>query len=67
MREPAMKLLALGKQRGWEELTLPVIRLHIDRLWAFCGLAAILTGASGAVMCRTQGREVYLTIGPLAA
>lgn len=65
MREPALRLRAVGQERGWEELTLPVVRMHVDRIWAFCGLAANLTGASGAVMCRAQGREVFLTIGPL--
>jgi hypothetical protein len=66
VREPALRLLALGREKGWEELTTPVVRLHVDRIWAYCGLAADLTGAHGAVMSRTQGREVFFTIGPLS-
>jgi hypothetical protein len=66
-RAPALRLYALGKERDWEELTAPMVRMHIDRIWGFCGLAAALTGAGGAVMSHTQGREVYLTIGPLQA
>jgi hypothetical protein len=65
VREPALRLLALGREKGWEELTTPVVRLHVNRIWAFCGLAADLTGAAGAVMSRAQGREVFFTISPL--
>lgn len=64
-REPALRLLALGREKGWEEVTSPMVRMHVDRIWAFCGLATILTGAAGSVLSYTQGREVFLTIGPL--
>lgn len=66
-RAPAMRLKALGAEKGWEELTAPVIRLHLDRIWALCGLATILTGGAGAVMAHAQGRQIFLVIGPLQA
>lgn len=66
-REPAIRLRTLGQERAWEEMTMPLIRLHLLRIWGLCALGAEMIGAAGAVMARTQGREVYLTIGPLQA
>jgi hypothetical protein len=65
VKSPALALMALGREKGWEELTTPVVRLHVDRIWAYCGLAADLTASAGAVMSRAQGREVFFTIGAL--
>lgn len=65
MTKHGLELKKYGEKRQIEEFSIPTMRVHRDRCWAFAGLAAALNGASGAVACPVDDKLVILTIGPV--
>lgn len=61
--QAAAKLKELAARPGFEELGQSGdIRMHRQRIWAICGLAAALTDASGAcAVSLGEGRQAFVT------
>ena len=65
MVKHAQELKKFGERRGIAELSLPSMRVHQARCWAYTALAAVLAGAAGTVGCPVEGKLVLMTIGPV--